>query len=66
MRLVVDLADLSRSTLIHTTGQSGHAFHRHYADMIDRWAAGETAPMRWTRGQVQEGAEGTLRLAPGG
>jgi penicillin amidase len=66
MRMVVDLADLSRSESIHTTGQSGHAYQRHYADMIERWTDGVTHPMRWTREQVDADAEHTLRLVPAG
>ncbi|MEX1038065.1 MAG: penicillin acylase family protein [Acidimicrobiia bacterium] len=64
MRMVVDLGDLSRSTSIHTTGQSGHAFHAHYADMIEMWADGNQHPMLWDRGQVEEAAANTLLLLP--
>ena len=42
MRMVVDLADFSRSVAIHSTGQSGHVFHRHYFDMAEEWASGKT------------------------
>lgn len=62
MRMVVDLADLSRSVAIHTTGQSGHAGHRHYDDMISDWATGRTAPMLWERAEVEADAEATLTL----
>jgi penicillin amidase len=64
MRMVVDLADLSRSTSIHTTGQSGHAFHANYADMIEMWADGEQHPMLWGLIQIQEAVENTLILVP--
>jgi penicillin amidase len=64
MRMVVDLADLSRSTSIHTTGQSGHAFHANYADMIEMWADGEQHPMLWGLSQIQEAVENTLILVP--
>ena len=64
MRMVVDLSDLAGSTSINTTGQSGHAFHTHYDDMLDSWTDGTHNTMRWTRAQVNDGAEGTLRLAP--
>ncbi len=64
MRMVVDLNDLSASTLIHSTGQSGHAFAPHYVDMAKRWSVGETAPMRWTRQQVDLDADGVLLLTP--
>ncbi len=64
MRMVIDLSDLSASTVVNSTGQSGHAFHQHYDDMIEPWAIGEQRPMRWTRDQVEDDAEGTLRLTP--
>jgi len=64
MRMVIDLADLSRSTAINTTGQSGHAFHSHYNDMIEPWTDGKQHPLRWTRDQVVADAAGTLELTP--
>jgi penicillin amidase len=65
MRMVIDLSDLSRSTAINSTGQSGHAFHPHYDDMLDPWANGAQHPMRWTPDQVSAEAAGTLTLNPG-
>lgn len=64
LRMVVDLSDPDEATGIHTTGQSGHAFHRHYVDMADVWAAGETKPMRFTRDEVAEVAVERLWLVP--
>src|SRR5660397_146575 len=46
-RMVVDLSDLSASRSGHTTGQSGHAFHEHYDDMIDLWLGVRYHPMLW-------------------
>ena len=66
MRMVIDLSDLAASTSVNTTGQSGHAFHRHYDDMLDSWTDGTNHSMRWTREQVEDGSEGTLSLAPAG
>jgi acyl-homoserine lactone acylase PvdQ len=37
MRLVVDLADLDRTTLNLTTGQSGQHSSPHYADQVQDW-----------------------------
>lgn len=65
-RMVVDLSDFSASTFIHTTGQSGHAFHPMYDNMIEAWTDGGHAPMYWTRDQVDTNASSTLRLAPPG
>ncbi len=45
MRLVVDLADPEGSLAIHAPGQSGHAFHRDYSNLIDAWAEGEMRPL---------------------
>jgi penicillin amidase len=64
MRMIVNLADLAGSLLIHTTGQSGHAFHRHYVDMSKPWSEVEYAPLLWERSQVETEAEGQLRLVP--
>lgn len=65
-RMVVDLADFSVSTFIHTTGQSGHAFHRFYDNMIEPWTDGLHGSMYWTRTQVDENSSSTLKLIPKG
>lgn len=65
-RMVVDLADLDASTFVHTTGQSGHAFHENYDSMIEMWVDGEHGPMPWTRQEVEDVAAHTLTLVPAG
>jgi penicillin amidase len=64
MRMIVDLGYLSNSQTIHTTGQSGHAYHDHYVDMTDPWRMIEYHPMLWEVDEVEVGAEGVLRLVP--
>ena len=64
LRMVVDLDDLTRSVAVHTTGQSGHIFARHYFDQNALWLAGEAHEMRWSRAQVVAGAGDTLTLIP--
>jgi penicillin G amidase len=64
LRMIVDLASLDSSRGIHTTGQSGHAFHRDYTSMIERWRDGEQRPMRWSLGTVRDDARNHLRLEP--
>jgi len=64
MRMIVDLGNLQNSLAIHTTGQSGHAFHPHYADMVDLWRNIQYHPMLWDRARVEAAAEGHLRLLP--
>jgi penicillin amidase len=63
-RMIVDLDDLGNSLSIHTTGQSGHAYHPHYVDMANLWRTIQYHPMLWDRDDVETGAEGHLRLAP--
>lgn len=64
MRMIVDLGDLANSWAMHTTGQSGHAFHGNYADMIEPWTAGNQHPMPWGEPMVADAARNTLMLVP--
>jgi penicillin amidase len=66
MRMIVDLGDLRNSLTVHTTGQSGHAYHPHYDDMAPLWASGEYYPMLWDEQAVISNAGGHLRLMPDG
>ena len=63
-RQVIDLRDWDRSISIHTTGQSGLPFHRHYRDFVPLWGTGQYHPMLFSRPRIQENAEATLALAP--
>ena len=63
-RYIADLSDLSNSVIIHTTGQSGHLFHRHREDFIAMWEAVEYHPMIWSREAAEANAEAALRLTP--
>ena len=63
-REIVDLGDLDNSLAVHTTGQSGHAYHPHYADMIPLWAEVQYAPMWWEQASVIADSEGHLVLRP--
>lgn len=63
-REIVDLSNLNNSLAIHTTGQSGHAFHPHYDDMAPLWAEVKYYPMWWERESVIKDSEGHLRLTP--
>jgi penicillin amidase len=62
--MIVDLGDLESALTIHTTGQSGHAFHRHYDDLIDRWRFIQYHPMLWDPEDVEAQAEAHLVLTP--
>lgn len=64
MRMIVDLGDLTNSLAMHTTGQSGHAYHPHYADMIEPWRKIQYHPMLWDRNSVEQAAVERLTLSP--
>ena len=63
-RQIIDLEDLTRSVSMHTTGQSGHPFHRHYDDMITSWRDVEYHPMVWNPEAVEASADHSLILTP--
>jgi len=65
-RMVVDLGNLDASSFIHTTGQSGHAFAKHYESMLEMWTDGRQGPMPFTREAVEEVAVDALTLVPAG
>jgi penicillin amidase len=64
MRMIVDLGNLKQSLTVHTTGQSGHAYHPHYVDMAPLWANVQYYSMLWEEGEITSGAEGHLLLTP--
>lgn len=64
MRAIYDFSNLNNSITVHTTGQSGHAYSRHYDDMIPMWATIQYYPMLWDESSVTQNAEGHLVLQP--
>jgi penicillin amidase len=64
MRMIVDMSNLNNSVTVHTTGQSGHAYHEHYIDMAPLWANIEYYPMWWSQEQITAQTEGHLVLQP--
>jgi penicillin amidase len=64
MRMIVDLSSLNNSLTVHTTGESGHAYHPHYIDMADLWRNIRYYPMWWNPDSVKGDAESTLNLVP--
>ncbi len=63
-RVIYDLSNFDNSIAIHTTGQSGHAYHPHYVDMAPMWANLEYYAMWWEQASIIADAEGHLVLAP--
>lgn len=64
MRMIVDLGNLSNSLTVHTTGQSGHAYHPNYIDMADMWRLIQYHSMLWDRSMVEAQAKNILKLLP--
>lgn len=64
MRMIVDLGNLDNSVTVHTTGQSGHAYHPHYIDMTPLWVNIEYYAMLWNEQAITSSAEGHLILTP--
>jgi penicillin amidase len=64
MRMIVDLGNLNNSVTVHTTGESGHAYHKHYDDMTPMWANIQYYPMLWNETSVTQNTEGHLVLQP--
>jgi penicillin amidase len=64
MRMVVDLADLDKSRWIQLTGESGHAFQKHYLDQEPLWARGETLPWAFSEKAVKKATDDTLTMEP--
>ncbi|HHV22348.1 MAG TPA: penicillin acylase family protein [Propionibacterium sp.] len=65
MKMVVDLADLDNSRWINLSGQSGHAFHPHYADQLPLIAHNELLPWAFTRPEAEGTAAHRLQMLPG-
>ena len=64
MRVVVDLNDLSASTMSLPGGQSGRPGSEHYDDMLPLFQAGEGAPLTLDFDQVDDNAVGKLVMTP--
>ncbi|MGB3714749.1 MAG: penicillin acylase family protein, partial [Candidatus Promineifilaceae bacterium] len=64
LRQVIDLGDLSKSTMIHNLGQSGHPMHKHYDDFVDPWRFFEYHPSNWNREDAEAGESDLLILEP--
>lgn len=64
MRQIIDLENFNQSRWINLTGASGHAFHPHYADQTDDWAANTTRPWPYTPDALDRHTEDSLVLRP--
>ncbi len=63
-RMIVDPANWDASLNINTTGQSGHPYSPHYANLIPLWTGLQYKPMLYTREAVEAAAVSRLTLQP--
>lgn len=64
MRAIYDLSNLDNSITVHTTGQSGHAYHPQYDDIAPLWANVSYYPMWWEQESAISDSEAHLVLVP--
>jgi penicillin amidase len=65
VRLVMDVGNWDASRFINTPGQSDDPQSPHYRDLFPLWAAGDYAPLLYSRAAVEQGAETVWKLEPG-
>ena len=64
-RQILDGSDPSVLWFLLLSGQSGHAFHPHYDDLLDSWMEGEYIPLRRAPTPTEvDGAQSVLLLKP--
>ncbi len=63
-RMVVDFADLDRTLMNITLGQSGHVASPHYQDQFRAWLEVRSFPAPFTNAAVERAARHTLHLLP--
>ncbi len=66
LRIVIDFADLDRSSMMISTGQSGHPLSRWYDHLAEPWARGDTIPMSTSDLDARSGGVGVMRIEPEG
>ena len=63
-REVLDVGDWDRSVMTNVPGESGDPSSRHYADLLEDWAAGRYHPMPFSRKAVEAAMEERIVLEP--
>lgn len=66
LRMVIDFANFDDSTWNHLTGNSGHAFHPNYDDLVKSWQAAEQTPWLFSLATLRESSREVLELSPQG
>ncbi|RYE73460.1 MAG: penicillin acylase family protein, partial [Hyphomicrobiales bacterium] len=65
-RMVLDVGNWDDSRFVNTPGQSGDAYSPHYRDLAPLWAAGDYAPLLYSREAVEKAARSVIALKPAG
>ncbi|MHB0856119.1 MAG: penicillin acylase family protein [Anaerolineae bacterium] len=63
-RQIVDVGGWENSLAMSMVGQSGHAMHPHYDNLLQQWRDVEYYAMLWDRAAVEAEAGATLVLTP--
>ena len=64
MRTVVDFADVDKTEMVITLGQSGNRLSPHYSDQFPLWLKGESIPFWKKDGELAAHARSRLMLRP--
>ena len=64
VRMDLDVGAWDNSVIINTPGQSGDPASVHYADLFPLWAAGDYAPLLFSRAAVERATETIIELTP--
>jgi penicillin amidase len=63
-RHILDFSDWDKSVMTNVPGESGDPSSKHYADLINDWAAGRYHPMPYTRKAVEAATAEKIQLEP--
>jgi penicillin amidase len=63
-RQIIDVGEWANSRSMHTTGQSGQPFAKHYGDMIQSWKNVQHHSMLYEKTDIEANLEGKLELLP--
>jgi penicillin amidase len=63
-RMIIDLADWTKSRAIFATGASGQPGSKYWGNLYPQWVAGEYNPLLYTQDQVNANKDAVLTLTP--
>jgi len=64
MRLIVDFADINKTTVVFPAGQSGHPLSAHFFDFYDLWSTGQTWMIPFDAAEIENKAVSRLQFIP--